>query len=316
MRRSGFTLVELIVVLGIIGTILVLLIPALRGGAEAARRVQCLNNLKQIHLALQSYHATHSVYPPGVVDVVRPFSSKDAVRRSGWPSMILPWTEQMVVFSTLNFDVASTDPANSTARRCQINTFACPDSRAERPGEGRTSIPYLARSAAPPEYGWSSYVACHHEVEKAIDVDDHGVFFLNSRIRAADVSDGLSQTIFLGEVAEPSADGWFVGGRSTLRNTGAPINGLDVSALEGLTKSDAWRASARTAEALEGLATSGEVVLPSGYVGGFGSRHRGEGAVFAFGDGSVRFVRQAIDPAVYRRLGHRDDGEEVDDDAY
>ncbi|OJW19189.1 MAG: hypothetical protein BGO49_11870 [Planctomycetales bacterium 71-10] len=316
MKRSGFTLVELVVVLGIVGTILALLIPALRGGAEAARRAQCLNNLKQIHLALQSYHATHSVYPPGVVDVVRPFSAADATRRSGWPSMILPWAEQWAIYNTLNFDVASTDPANSTARRCHLNTFNCPDSSPGRSGWGGTSILPIGWSAPPPEYGRSSYVACHHEVEKAIDADDHGVFFLNSRVRAADVFDGLSQTIFLGEVVEPAADGWFVGGRATLRNTGAPINGLDLAALGEAAKSDAWRSSTQTADALESLAASGKVALPPGYVGGFGSRHRGEGADFAFGDGSVRFIRQAIDPAVYRRLGHRDDGEEVDDDAY
>lgn len=315
-RRSGFSLVELTVVLGVVGMIFALLIPALRGAAEAARRCQCLNNLKQLHLGLQSYHATHSVYPPGVVDHVRPFSPTDATLRTGWAAMLLPLVEQQALFNVINFEVASTDPVNSTVRYTRLSTLVCPNSNpesSERTGAWGLAIGRGPRAA---EVGRASYVACHHDDEKAIDADDHGVFFLNSRVRAADVGDGLSQTIFLGEVAAPSADGWLAGGRSTLRNTGAPINGLDESALGEAAGSNAWRNSDRTPGALESLAGSGRLTLPPAYVGGFGSRHRGDGAVFAFGDGSIRFVRQSIDPDVYRRLGHRDDGEEVDDDAF
>lgn len=316
MKRSGFTLVEFLVVLGIIGTILALLVPALRGAVEAARRAQCLNNLKQIHLALQSYHASHAVFPPGVVDHVRPLDPTAATRRVAWAAMILPWTEQQAVYNAINFEVASTDPVNSTIRRVRISMWLCPDSAPDGSAWSRGWTAWLRPAATEPEHGRSSYAACHNDVEKIIDADDHGVFFLNSRVRAADVLDGLSHTIFVGEVFEPAADGWSVGGRSTLRNTGAAINGLDVAALGEVANSDAWRGSARTPAALESLAASGKVDLPPAYVGSFGSRHRGGGALFAFGDGSARFARQSIDPAVYRRLGHRDDGEEVDGDAY
>jgi prepilin-type N-terminal cleavage/methylation domain-containing protein len=319
MKRSGFTLVEFIVVLGVVGTILALLVPALRGAAEAARRVRCLNNLKQIHLALQSYHGTHRVYPPGVVDEVRPLLPTTATRRTAWTAMVLPWGEQTAVYNAINFDVASTDAVNSTARRVQISMWLCPDSAPDRSTSwsGRW-MSWFGRPAPEPtpEQGRSSYAACHDDLEKAIDADDHGVFFLNSHVRAADVFDGLSQTIFVGEVFEPAADGWFVGGRSTLRNTGAPINGLDAAALGDIAGSDAWRDPAQALGELETLSASGKITLPPGYVGSFGSRHRGAGAIFAFGDGAVRFVRQSIDPVVYRRLGNRDDGEEVDDDAF
>jgi prepilin-type processing-associated H-X9-DG protein len=132
----------------------------------------------------------------------------------------------------------------------------------------------------------SSYAGCHHDVEAPIDADNHGVFFLNSRVGKEDVTDGLSATIFVGEkLLTPPDFGWMAGNRSTLRNTGAPINA-------GLTAPVNWQAAPPD----------------DAPVGGFGSRHRG-GANFAFGDGSVRFLSQSIDREVYRRLGHRCDGE-------
>ena len=312
-RRSGFSLVEILVVLSVIATILALLMPALRGAAEAARRAQCMNNLKQIHLGLQSYHASHNIYPPGLIGPPGVAASSAGVP---WTGMLLPFIEQAWMYNFTNFRVGSTDPANSTVRRTQLSVLECPDSRLGPSSWPRGSAPTLGWRDDRPEFGATSYAACHHEVEKAIDADDHGVFFLNSRIRAADVLDGLSQTIFLGELARPTADGWFAGGRATLRNTGAAINEVDVSALGAAADSAAWRDSSRSPVALENLAESGRLTLPPGYVGGFGSRHRGDGSIFAFGDGSIRFVRATIDQAVYRRLGHRDDGEEVDEDAY
>ncbi|AMV39808.1 DUF1559 domain-containing protein [Planctomyces sp. SH-PL62] len=317
-RRTGFTLIEMIAVLGIIAVILSLLLPALLWGNEAARRIQCINNLKQIHLALQSYQGTFEVYPPGVVDDARPFSESAATYRMGWAASLLPFAEQQGVYGAINFSLGATDSGNSTARRITMSTLRCPDAD-PRGNWAAASWGLLGTAPAQPaawEMGRTSYAAVHHDVEKAIDVDDHGVFFLNSRLRAADVSDGLSQTLFFGEVAYPTAAGWFLGGRSSLRNTGSPINGVDVAALGDAGRSEAWLASPRTPAALEEGIADGTLVAPPGYVGGFSSNHRGDGAVFAFGDGSVRFLRASIAPAVYRALGHRSDGEEIDDDAY
>jgi hypothetical protein len=135
-----------------------------------------------------------------------------------------------------------------------------------------------------PSPGWSSYAGCHHDVESPIAVDNHGVLFLGSGIRPADVGDGLSQTLFVGEVLMPAKAGWASGTRATLRNTGHPINRR------------------------EELAS-----VPDGFVGGFGSLHADDGSNFTFGDGSVRFLHTTINPDVYRRLGNRDDGEVIDD---
>ena len=304
-RRSGFTLIELMTVLGIIIVILSLMLSVIHSGKEAARRIQCMNNLKQIHLGLNSYHTTHATLPPGAVGLKGPIAEGAGGHRIGWIGGLLPYTEQSAIYHTLNFDVTVEDVANSTAANVTISMLACPDS-------------YPRYDASPPGWlmGRTSYVGCHNDVEKGIDVADHGVLFLNSRVRMADVADGLSQTIFVGEVAAPTAVGFLAGGRASLRNTGTPINGLDVSALGEMAKSDQWQSSSQTPEALESLLKAGSVSAPPGYVGGFGSQHKGDGAVFAFGDGSVRFIRARIDSSVFRRMGNRDDGEEWDGDAY
>ncbi|WP_165073727.1 DUF1559 domain-containing protein [Paludisphaera rhizosphaerae] len=315
-RRSGFTLIEMIVVLGIIAVILSLMLSAFHAGNEAARRIQCMNNLKQIHLALNSYYETHSVLPPGAVASTHPLTEGTAGHRIDWIGSLLPFMEQYGIYQTLNFEVTVEHAANMTAANCRISALACPDSY---PRDDPAYAYFLGQPLTPrsiPLPGLTSYVGCHNDVEKTIDVDDHGVFFLNSRVRMADVADGLSQTFFVGEVAAPTASCFLASGRTSLRNTGAAINGVEVEALGELARSTAWQSSAQTPEALESLLKAGTVSIPPGYVGGFGSRHLGNGAIFAFGDGSVRFIRASIEQSVYRRLGNRNDGEEIDDAAY
>ena len=164
--------------------------------------------------------------------------------------------------------------------------------------------------------GRTSYAACQNDVEAPIDVDNHGGFYLNSRVRVVDVADGLSQTIFVGEVAVPSPLGWLSGTRATLRNTGHPINGVDLSTLELTEPANPPLPEDLTARDLETRIERGSLAVSPRFVGGFSSAHPGKGANFAFGDGSVRFLKQTIDRSVYRRLGHRADGEPIDDDAY
>ena len=147
-------------------------------------------------------------------------------------------------------------------------------------------------------------------------MDNHGGFYLNSRVRVVDVVDGLSQTIFVGEVAVPSPLGWLSGTRATLRNTGHPINGVDLSTLELTEPANPPLPEDLTARDLETRIELGTLAVSPRFVGGFSSAHPGKGANFAFGDGSVRFLKQTIDRSVYRRLGHRADGEPIDDDAY
>jgi prepilin-type processing-associated H-X9-DG protein len=153
-------------------------------------------------------------------------------------------------------------------------------------------------------------------VEAPIDVDNHGVFYLNRAVRVVDVPDGLSQTLLVGEISVPSPLGWASGTRSTLRNTGHPINRVDLSTLE-LTRPGATPLPEDlSARELESRLDADDIAVAPTFVGGFSSFHLGSGANFAFGDGSVRFLKDTIDQAVYRRLGHRYDGEPIDAEAY
>jgi prepilin-type processing-associated H-X9-DG protein len=161
----------------------------------------------------------------------------------------------------------------------------------------------------------ASIAGCHNDVEAPIAVDNHGILFLDSRIRSADIGDGLSQTIFVGEVPFPSVEGWASGTRSTLRNTGHPIGGVDLS-VPGILMVPGNRPPVGPLSQidLERGIGDGSLRVPTSFVGGFGSLHPGDGSNFAFGDGSARFLHTTVEPSVLRRLGNRDDGEVIDDD--
>jgi prepilin-type processing-associated H-X9-DG protein len=149
------------------------------------------------------------------------------------------------------------------------------------------------------EVGISNYAGCHDPLETPIDADNKGIFFLNSAVPYEDVTDGSSQTIFVGEkLVDPDKTlGWMSGTRSTLRNTGSDIN----SGLAAMRRGEA-----------------AEVELPAQgkeFVGGFGSFHPG-GANFAFGDGHVSFVSETIEAAILQQLADRSDGKLMMSDNY
>jgi prepilin-type N-terminal cleavage/methylation domain-containing protein/prepilin-type processing-associated H-X9-DG protein len=306
--RRGFTLIELLAVMGIISILVACLLPALAAGRGAARRVSCINNLKQIILALEGYRTTYTVLPSGSYDFSGPVSSTPGGYRLSWITSILPYMEQTMLYRAFDFSRGAEDPANQTVRMTRITSLICPSDGAGDWIQGWGGDAY--------EPGTTSYAGCQHDVEAPIDVDNHGVFFLNSQIRIVDVTDGLSQTIFLGETLRRSRLGFVSGTRATLRNTGHPINRIDRATVKLADPSAPALSATLSPIELEAVIDAPERGVPPLFVGGFGSRHPGAGANFAFGDGSVRFLKQTIDQAVYRRLGHRSDGEPIDDDAY
>jgi prepilin-type N-terminal cleavage/methylation domain-containing protein/prepilin-type processing-associated H-X9-DG protein len=311
-RHQAFTLIELLVVMAIIALLIGLLLPALVGAREGARRLQCVNNLKQIALALQSYAFSREVFPSGSYNETGPVLSTPEGYQLSWIASVLPHMEMHVMARMLDTRCGAYDPVNSTVRMTHLSTLTCLSSQPLRwPLWGGMNPPLI--SAEP---GKSTYAACQNDVEAPIDVDNHGGFYLNSRVRVVDVVDGLSQTIFVGEVAVPSPLGWLSGSRATLRNTGHPINGVDLSTLELTKPANPPLSEDLTAGDLETRIESGGLVVSPRFVGGFSSAHPGKGANFAFGDGSVRFLKQTIEPSVYRRLGNRGDGEAIDSDQF
>lgn len=189
LRRSAFTLIELLVVIAIIAILIALLLPAVQQAREAARTTSCFNNLKQIGIALHNYHDAHNTFPPGYIYKPGPQGNACGF---GWGAMILPQLEQASVQAGLNWNVPVYDAANLPSRERHLVSFLCPsDSVSEgsfvemQPGE-RYAMASYAASFGPP------------------DLDNNqeqrdGMFSRNSRTRARDVTDGMSNTLLAGE---------------------------------------------------------------------------------------------------------------------
>lgn len=267
--RVAFTLVELLVVIAIIGVLVGLLLPAVQAAREAARRAHCMNNLTQLGLAMHHHEFSLEHLPSGVIDSSGPIRSEELGQHVSWTVQIMPFIEQRNVYQRFDMDSGAYSTENEDVRAVQIPTLLC----ASNPGLANTG----GASREP-----SNYAGCHHDREAPIDADNHGLLFLNSRLRYAEILDGSSQTILLGEfVPRTNTLGWASGTRATLRNTSS------------IEKDSDW-SQPRVGAPLD--------------VGGFGSFHQG-GAQFTFADGSTRFLTHSIDEDLYRQLGHRADGE-------
>lgn len=321
--RRGFTLVELLAVVAIIGVLVALLLPAVQAAREAARRSSCSNKIVQLVMAVHQYDSAHQVYPPGTVDASGPILNQLKGYHHGWIEQVLPYLEKEAVYHHIDRDVSVYHRTNMPVRKIRLSWLLCPSNP-------QASGPY------------SHYAALHHDVEASIDVDQNGVFFLNSAVAQDDVSDGVGYTIFLGEKILEGGDlGWLSGTRAILRNTGEAVG----TALIQNKQARAWRATPQyppgvlessngngaqgTEDGLDGMGGDsdpddvyGGTIVRGGtsprnaatFVGGFASFHPG-GANFAMGDGSTRFLVSTMSMSVYRQLGHRADGELIELDA-
>jgi prepilin-type N-terminal cleavage/methylation domain-containing protein/prepilin-type processing-associated H-X9-DG protein len=279
VRRRGFTLIELLVVIAIIGVLVALLLPAVQAVREAARRVSCLNNMAQLGLAAHNFEFHYEHLPPGVVNPDGPIRSEPQGIHVSWIVQVLPYLEQNALARRFDQEAGAYADKNAVVRAVQIHTLQCPSDGTPFVGEGQS----IARS---------SYAGCHHDAEAPIDKDNHGLLFLNSKIRYADIDDGSAMTLLFGEaLTKPDSLGWTSGTRATLRNTGSPFEQFrHPSELTAPGKVEA------------------EDKVASTYVGGFGSNHPG-GINAGFADGSSRFLSQTISRELLHQIGHRADGE-------
>jgi prepilin-type processing-associated H-X9-DG protein len=296
-RRTALTLAELLVVIAIIAVLLGLLVPAVQKLREAAARLQCGNNLKQIGLALHHYHDQEGALPPAL--------STQSYRYLSWMGRLLPYAEQDARWQEVAANYrASPRPWFNPPHRTDavVPLYTCPsDPRVRTPATVTVQIAPPSAGSGPVRsvslsVGLTSYLGV-----EGVDLNSRdGVLFANSSTRLADITDGLSQTLLVGE-RPPSADleyGWWYAGPGQSR-TGS----TDVVL------------GAREVNVSQPGCPPGQYAFGPGSFNGrcdlfhFWSPHPG-GGQFLFADGSVHFLAYSAAP-VLPALATRSGGEAV-----
>jgi prepilin-type N-terminal cleavage/methylation domain-containing protein/prepilin-type processing-associated H-X9-DG protein len=302
-RGAAFTLIELLVVIAIIAVLIALLLPAVQSAREAARRAQCVNNLKQIGLALHNYEGALRTFPPGYVSS---FDSRgnDTGPGWGWAAMLLPQFEQAPAYGALNFSRAIEDPGNVTGRLVLVGSFLCPSDTVlpswwavNRDTATGATVQKICQVAA------SNYVGMYGTGEPG--PDGEGVFFRNSRIALRDITDGTSQTILVGERSHRLGEATWVG--SVTDAILYPTDGDNVGRYVPETSPGMVLGHAGDGHG------PGD---PRSDVNQFYSRHLGVGVNFLFADGHVAFLRSTMDYKTYLALATRAGGEVVSSGDY
>jgi len=292
MRRAA-TLIEFLVAISIVGILVGLFMPALQRAREAARRTQCINQLRQLGLACQMYHDTYRSFPAGCV---RPTQML-------WSGLLLPFIEQVPLSESLNkslgWPLENASGNNLLACQTAISLLQCPSADVPR---------HIAMDL--PDRFPATYLACASGrtaretggdlllSNQALD----GIFFTDSGIRGSAILDGTSHTILIGETlfsASPSGrdawdreqfiDHWAVGSPSLMMNELSECLGSTAAPINAILDANAYVEDKEC---------------------GFASRHAG-GASCVFADGHVILIGQSIDRHLWSCLGDRADREWV-----
>lgn len=317
VRHIGFTLVELLVVITIIGILIALLLPAVQAAREAARRSQCANNLKQLGLAIHGYADVHRRFPLGASHYTWEWTGTvQSVNRHGSLFVaILPFIEQQALHSSCVFkgdtDFLSVLPNGQPVYTAWIETLLCPSGVGQtynpRSSDSVTGSQKRALSNYSPCQGNQYFSSCnYHGNTFGTAPTNHGDTLDGNQISGvfghmawgasvAEITDGLSNTIAIGEIRPEcswhGSGGWMYFNAMWFGTT-CPMNYCNCPDNPGNAGCDCK--------------------APGGWVCdmGFKSRHPG-GAMFGLCDGSVRFVSETIDYEMYQRLGDRRDGRTV-----
>jgi len=359
-RRScsdrAFTLIELLVVIAVIAALIGLLLPAVQSAREAARRAQCINNLKQIGLACHNYEVVDGAFPMGNIYFVfnDPYGKMATCNRPwmvGAFTFILPYIEQQNAHSAYNFNLGYNDKANTTTQKTKISTYICPsDSQ-----PGATPAGYYVTSQCsygmsrgqqenlflnwarpgviPPDAGAPNYQNCNA-------VNGDGAFGADIAYKISEFTDGASNTFLFGEMSRfPQEGGWsnwhfwnftFAiagppwGAPTPMWNDTRPVGGAFVI--------PRLNSPPDTTGDVINLCFNPSVVNPPDWfnpitnsAGLSACQNLGQwafrslhpgGGNFLTADGSVKFVKNSINYAAYRALGTRAGGEVVSEDNF
>jgi prepilin-type N-terminal cleavage/methylation domain-containing protein/prepilin-type processing-associated H-X9-DG protein len=341
----GFTLIELLVVIAIITSLIALLLPAVQGSREAARRLQCANNLKQIGLALHNYHGIYDTFPPGRVRLRVDYEG----RCFSTFTQILPQLEQTATFNSINFFLNSDDEndadlgtgQNATVRYQMVRTFLCPSDLGHKVWGQRAPTNYMVSTGT--TYPISPFSASRLPIT--------GIFFDNSSVRVSSITDGTSQTVAASESVKSengsavplqwdgrSTTTGFVLTRGATNNGGGPelVSYNDQCTGAGLLllnlRASSWILGIPAITMYNHDRTPNDLLIDC--IGGLthsrcqidtldasslsvSARSRHSGGVNAlFADGGVRFVKSSVNLTPWRALGSRNGGEAVSSGDY
>ena len=317
--RIGFTLIELLVVIAIIAVLIALLLPAVQSAREAARRAQCVNNMKQLGLAMHNYHDTVGSFPTSFwrgtlnADPKDPFGN--GTNRHSWFAMILPYIEQTNLYNSMNFSVGVGGPINDTASMTPVNAFMCPSDPSP------TISPYQRvdqgvgkNSNSGPKMDYAGNFGDNHNDDENWWTFPNLPTFRKNGFGASgtqtgimcrdggttsmrDVTDGTSNTFAAGEVLYETCDWWtWANPNGSTCGTSCPICYMRVTDHKqnagSATDSYNWRV-------------------------GFGFRSLHPGIVnFLMCDGSVKALKCSTNRITYRALSTRNQGEVISADSY
>jgi prepilin-type N-terminal cleavage/methylation domain-containing protein/prepilin-type processing-associated H-X9-DG protein len=328
IARAGFTLIEILVVIAIIGVLIALLLPAVQAARAAAARIACVNHLKQIGLALQNFENSRQYLPACAIG---PYNDASPYAQS-WMMFILPQIEETTIYNALNQNANWYDPVNQTAVNTQINTYICPsaigthtvsgmiDDLSLNPPAGAQPI-----SAATTDYTgiWGIDPSLYTSNGMKPPGDARGILTLAIYpppptpvlgFPLTAITDGLSNTVAVTECANrPQL--WFKSGPAATGISGSNPGTVTGTMVSGSPWASDWKGMAPQGSSQDGSSKPGPCMINCTNAWEVFSLHPG-GSNAVFGDGSVRFLTATINPSVFAAIMTRACGEIVSSDSY
>jgi prepilin-type N-terminal cleavage/methylation domain-containing protein len=345
-QSHGFTLIELLVVISLVGVLIGLLLPAVQSAREAARRAQCVNNLKQIGLALMNYESANGVFPASYLGnpnlsgtaygITYPDDGWNGWPGFAWGTMILPFIEQSPLHAATNVNLPCWAPDNTTSASTKLSAFLCPSvstgsdpfalsrytaGTSDDPSNPVLFSPMIVFSQShyvmnagqngawnrSPAYSYDFYVPEPVNINGTIEYDIiNGPFFRNSRTTVAAVTDGLSNTVFMGENSSILTNKtWF----GVVPWSCTPPRNPPVGI--GDTNSGGCLVGVHSGPDIH---DHPNIIIhapdnPFGHTDEMYSQHNPPGCNVLFGDGSARYVTAFINPNTWFALSTMNLGE-------